>query len=78
MSDDNSVVITEMNTLSLVRSIGRKNKKMQAILLQKLEKIVEKDSVEYEEFRKIILDESNNYARGIVRLIFGDIEYTVK
>lgn len=70
--------IQELDTMDLVRGIGRKNKKMQAILLQQLEKIVDKDSEEYEEFRKVILDESNNYARAIVRLIFGDIEFLAK
>jgi hypothetical protein len=71
-------VIQEMDTLELVRSIGRKNKKMQAILLQKLETLVDKDSKEYEEMRKVILDESNNYSRAIVRIIFGDIEFVIK
>jgi len=70
--------IQELDTMDLVRGIGRKSKKMQAILLQKLETVVDKNSPEYEEFRKVILDESNNYARAVVRLIFGDIEYTVK
>ena len=71
-------VIQEMDILELVRSIGRKNKKMQAILLQSLEKLVDKDSKEYEEMRKVILDESNNYSRAIVRIIFGDIEFVIK
>lgn len=70
--------VQELNTMELVRGIGSKNKKMQAILLQKLELVVDKNSPEYEEYRKVILDESNNYARAIVRLIFGDIEYTLK
>jgi hypothetical protein len=71
-------VIQEMDTLELVRTIGRKNKKMQAILLQKLEEYVDKSSPDYEDMRKTILDESNNFARSIVRLIFGDIEYVIR
>jgi uncharacterized protein YPO0396 len=71
-------ITQETDVLSTVRSIGRKNKKMQAILLQHLEQVVAKDSKEYEEFRKVILDESNNNARAVVRLIFGDIEYTLR
>lgn len=70
--------IQELDTMDLIRGIGRKNKKMQAILLQELEKRMDKNSPEYEEFRKILLDESNNCARAIVRLIFGDIEYIGK
>jgi len=75
MSD---TIIQELDTLDLVKGIERKNKKMQAILLQKLELVVKKGSTEYEEYRKVILDESNNYARAIVRLIFGDIDFMVK
>lgn len=71
-------VIQEMDTLALVKGIEKKNKKMQAILLQKLESIVDKNSEEYESFRKVILDESNNYSRAIVRLVFGDIDFMVK
>lgn len=70
-------IIQEVDTMRLVSGISRKNKKMQAILLQKLETIVDKDSPAYEEFRKVILDESNNYARAVVRLVFGDIDYMV-
>jgi hypothetical protein len=73
---DNTFV-QELDPIVLVRAIGRKNKKMQAILLQELEKVMDKESPEYDTYRKIILDESNNYARAIVRLIFGDIEYTL-
>jgi hypothetical protein len=71
-------LIQEVDTLKLVYGIERKNKKMQAILLQKLELLIDKNSPEYDEYRRVILDESNNYARAIVRLIFGDIDVLIK
>lgn len=73
-----SQIIQELDTLKLVRTISRKNKKMQAILLQKLEITVGKKSPAYQELRKTILDESNNNARSIVRLIFGDVDYLIE
>jgi hypothetical protein len=67
-------IVQEVNTTLLVSSISRKNKKMQAILLQNLELYMDKSSPEYEEFRKVILDESNNLTRAIIRSIFGDVD----
>lgn len=71
-------IVQELNTIDLVRSISRKNKKLQAILLQKLELIADKDSPEYEEYRKVILDETNNLTRAIVRCVFGDVDSLIR
>lgn len=67
-------LVQEVNTTMLVSSISKKNKKLQAILLQRLELIVDKNSPEYEEYRKVILDETNNLTRAIVRQIFGNVD----
>ena len=70
-------VIQELDVLEIIRTIGKKNKRLQAILLQDIEKMVDKDSPEFEALRKSILDETNNYTRGVIRTIFGDVEYLI-
>lgn len=69
------VVSKEINVLIVIKNIGKKNKQLQAKLLQELEKYMEKDSPDYEELRKYILDEVNGYTRSVVREIFGPIEF---
>lgn len=69
--------IQEIDIVDVIRNVGRKNKKLQAKLLQELEKHVEKGSPEYEELRKFVLDEINGYTRSVMRDIFGDIEYMI-
>lgn len=70
--------IQEVDIIEVIRSVGRKNKKLQAKLLQEVEKHVEKNSDEYEILRKFMLDEINGYTRAVMRDIFGDIEYMMK
>ena len=69
--------IQEVNILDVIKSVGAKNKRLQAKLLQELEKHLDKRSEEYDELRKFILDEINGYTRSIMRDIFGDIEYMI-
>ena len=72
-------IIQEVDLLSLVSYVDRKNKKLQAILLQNMERNFDKGSKEYVELRKVILDETSDFARSVVRKIFGDgMEYLVK
>jgi len=71
-------VISELNVLDVVKYIGRKNKRLQAILLQKFEEVLGQDNKNYPEIRKFILDEVNNYTRAVVRQIFGEIEYIIE
>jgi len=70
-------VISELNVLDVVKYIGRKNKRLQAILLQKFEEALGQDNKNYPEIRKFILDEVNNYTRAVVRQIFGDVEFLI-
>jgi len=72
-----SELTQEINVLEVVHNIGKRSKKLQAILLQELEKVSDKDSPEFEEARKKILDETNNFTRSVVRMVFGDIEYII-
>jgi len=69
-----SNIIQQVDILEILTSIGRKKKKLQAILLQELETVIDKGSPAYIKMRKVILDETSEYARSIVKCVFGDIE----
>jgi hypothetical protein len=71
-------IVQEVDILSTIRGIGKRSKKLQAVILQELEKHVNKTSPEFDTLRKFVLDEVNNYTRSIVRDIFGDIEFLIK
>ena len=72
-------VIQAVDLITLIQFVDKRNKKLQAILLQNVEKNFNKGSQEYIELRKIILDETSDFARSVVRKIFGDgMEYLVK
>ena len=70
--------VQEVDIIDVIRSVGKRGKKHQAIILQELEKHMDKSSVEFTEFRKFFLDETNGYTRSIMRDIFGDIEFMIK
>ena len=70
-------VIQEVNLFDLISFANKKNKKMQAVLLQKAEEFISKDTPEYLEFRKIVLDETSGTLRAILREILGDVEMLV-
>ena len=71
-------VFQEIDALQVIKKIGTSSKRAQAKILQKLEQSMDKDSFEYSEIRKLILDELNSLNRSVVREIFGDIEYLIK
>lgn len=71
-------VVQEVDVLDIIRSVGKKNKKLQAKILQEVEKHVNRNTDDYDELRKFILDEVNSYTRSIMRDIFGDIEFMIK
>lgn len=71
-------IVQEVDLIEVIRSVGRKNKKLQAKLLQEIEKHISKESPEFDELRKFVLDEVNSYTRSLMRDIFGDIEFMIK
>jgi len=77
MIQSQSKVVQEVDILSIIRDVGKKNKKLQAKILQEIEKSVDKNSDEFDELRKFVLDEINGYTRSIMRDIFGDIEFMI-
>ena len=70
-------VFQEVDALQVVKRIGTTSKRVQAKILQRLELSMDKDSEDFAEIRKLILDELNNLNRTVVRDIFGDIEYLI-
>ena len=77
MTQSQSKVVQEVDILSIIRDVGKRNKRLQAKLLQEIEKSVDKNSDEFDELRKFVLDEINGYTRSILRDIFGDIEFMI-
>jgi len=70
-------LIQEVDVFSLLKTMGRRNKVVQAKILQKLEQVIQ-DPEDYAEIRKFILDELNGLTRAYVKDIFGNIEYLIK
>lgn len=77
MNDKGEGVFQEVDVIKLIKIIGRKNKVVQAKILQKLEVVIT-DPKEYAEVRKFILDELNGLTRTFVNTTFGDIEFLIK
>jgi hypothetical protein len=72
---DEERVFQEINVFEILGDIGGLNKALNAKVLTELEKYV-KNKEDFQLLRKFILDEQNSYTRSVVRLIFGDIEYS--
>jgi hypothetical protein len=70
-------VVQEVSLIDLVKYISKRNHKLQAVLLQTIEEYIPKDSQEFLEIRKVILDETSGAFRAIIREVFGDVEYLV-
>jgi hypothetical protein len=73
-----STVIQDLEVLDIIKAISKRNKRLQAKLLQALELCLDKNTSEYQELRKFVLDELNSYTRFIVKELFGDIEFLIK
>ena len=77
MTQGEGTIIQEVDVIKVIVRIGKRNKRTQAEILQKLETVI-KDKEEYMEVRKFILDELNDLTRAFVKEIFGDIEFLIK
>lgn len=64
-------IIEGLDVLDIVRLIDKKSRAYQAIMLQDIELIVSKNSPEFSRIRKIVLDNTNEYTRSILRAVFG-------
>ena len=68
------VVIQGLDAIDILVNLQKKRKKFQAIFLADLEEI-EDDPEKFAKIRKLYLDDSNNYTRSVLRMIFGNIEF---
>lgn len=63
---------------TITKEVSKQNKSCQAKFLQELEEVID-DKETYLKVRKIFLDNINNFARSIIKSIFGtDLEGTLK
>ena len=67
----------EIDPIQVISSVGKRNRRSQAVILQAIESVVDKDSEEYQAVRKLVLDEMNSLARSYVRLILTDSDFMV-
>ena len=67
-------IIQGLDTIDVAKIISKKNSKFLAIGLQELEESLDKNEKNFNNIRKIFLDNFNDYTRSIMRVIFGDIE----
>ena len=74
---ERGVIIQGLDIIDVIRFNTKKNKRYQAEFLQELEGILDRNSQEFKDIRKLYLDISNDLMRSTFRSIFGDIEYLV-
>jgi len=72
--NDTNIIINGLDAIDTITFIRKKTKRFQALLLDDVENVIDKDSEDFIKVRKLILDYFNDYTRSIIRLIFGDIE----
>ena len=74
MEQSSKVVIQTLDLMDITKKVAKRTKRMQATLLSNIETILESDSSEYKQIRKLILDSTNNFSRSVISGMFGDIE----
>jgi hypothetical protein len=77
------ITMEGLDPVDLLKFVGRKSKKFQAVFLGTLETLLEDLEPEtrdylFKSIRKLYLDNQNDYARAILKSIFGDIEHMIK
>lgn len=64
--------VVNLGVIDVVSTIQKRQKLYLALTLQDVERILGKNSQEFIQIRKSILDNSNEFVRSIVQAIFGD------
>jgi len=77
------ITIEGLDPIDLLKFVGRKSKKFQAVFLSTLETLLEDLEPETREYlfksiRKLYLDNQNDFSRSTITAIFGDIEHIIK
>jgi hypothetical protein len=65
-------VVQSVEVIDLINFINRKKKLHQKMLLDSVELVLDTNTEEYKTIRKAILDNTNDFSRSVVRVIFGD------
>lgn len=68
------VIMQGFDMMDTVSFLARLNKKNQAILLARIEEVLDHNTPEFIAVRKIVLDSTNDYTRSIVKKLFGNTE----
>jgi oligoendopeptidase F len=77
------ITMEGLDPIDLLKFIGRKSKKFQAVFLSELEILLEDLEPEtrdylFKSIRKLYLDNQNDFSRSTVTAIFGDVEHAIK
>lgn len=72
------VEIEGLDIIDVIDFVTKKRRKFLAILLSELEEVLDHETDEYAQVRKIILDGFNDYTRSVMRALFGDVEGLVQ
>ena len=68
------VVINGLSVFDIVNKVGKKSRRYIASALSDVEDVLGEDSEEFQQVRKIFLDNFNDYTRSILIFLLGDIE----
>lgn len=68
------VTIEGLDLIDVLDQLDKKKNKFIAIMLNDIELMYPKNSDEYKQIRKIVLDGMNDYTRSLMRVFFGDVE----
>jgi len=64
--------VVNLGVIDIISTIQKRQKLYLALILQDVERVLGKNSQEFIQIRKSILDNSNEFVRSIVQAIFGD------
>jgi hypothetical protein len=64
--------INGLDVLGIISTLSRRKQRHLAILLSKVEDVMNEDSEEFAQVRKYILDSYNDYVRSAARLLLAD------
>lgn len=69
---ENIRISQNLEVFDIIDFINKKKRLHQKLILNGIEEYMDKDSEDYKVVRKIVLDNTNEAARSIIRAIFGE------
>ncbi len=61
-----------LEIFDIINFVNKQKKLHQKLILNGIEEVMDKDSPEYKLIRKLVLDNTNEFARSTIRAIFGE------